>query len=310
MRAVIFSCLLASALLLSVHSPVTTADAQAETYCTVNTTGITKCVSEYVTRATGGQGVCPALDEYIGCLGDLFSCNPYFASSWNNSLSAYRGVWDSFCTRIAAISGFSDVGMVFGDPHYRLTNGSYQTCNDLGSNILAVSKLYIVKVVHSSIGASSAAANGTVVTEVSVEMFHVGAPAGTFTWTLNSSPTPVSKGGITVSANGIDASVIGLNLKVTRQTDHFVLGLVTKKLTGGILLNGCSSPAPLPFQASCLYDLSRVNASWAVSSSNTASNEEASIKATADSQNGAHSSVFAALSALLIVVATLAIMVL
>jgi hypothetical protein len=315
MRAVVIACLLASTL-----SSVATTGANAqETYCSVNTTGVTTCVNAYVASATNGGNICQALDTYISCLGTLFSCNSYYASTWNASLSAYRSVWDSFCTIIPSISGTADTSMVFGDPHYRLTNGTYQTCNDLGVNVLAVSNNFIVKVMHSSAGASG----GAIVTSVTAELYHVGAPAGSFTWTLNDSPATVSKGGVTVSASGIEASALGLILTITRKSDHLIVGAVTKKLTGGILLKGCANPAATPstvgingscasvpaaFQAACLYDSSRMGSTWAASSANSASTQQTSLEATARRENSAPSTASAFVSALLIAVCAMGAM--
>ena len=320
MRAVVIGCLLASTILGSVLS--VGADAQ-ETYCAVNQTGVTTCVNAYVAQATNGGNICGALDSYIGCLGTLFSCNAYYAATWNTSLTAYRSVWDSYCSLIPAINGESEPSMVFGDPHYRLTNGSYQTCNALGENTLAVSKYFTVTAVHSAIGTSGS--NGTVVTSVTVQIFHAGFPSDKFTWTVTSGPPTTKKNGISVTSGGVDAGVLGLKLKVIQKDDHLVLGFVTKKLTGGILLNGCGNAATLPdvsnitgpcanvpanFRATCQYDADRMTNTWAVSSSVSASNTESETVASAKGQNGAATPFFAVASALVVAVATMAAMVL
>lgn len=318
MRAVVIGCLLASAIFGSVS-----VGADAQSYCAVNQTGVTTCVTAYTAAATSGGGICPALDGYIACLGELFSCNDYYFSTWNSSLSAYRAVWDQYCTLIPGIPGESAPSMVFGDPHYRLTNGSYQTCDMTGTYTLAASKYYTVTALHSFIG--NASVKGTVITQVNVQIFHAGFPSDKFTWTVASGPPTTKKNGIAVTSGGVDARALGLNLKVIQKDDHLVLGFVTKKLTGGILLNGCSNPinltpnanvtgscaaVPMKFRASCQYDASRVSSTWAVSSSNSASSTESETVASANTENGAATPFFAVVSALVVVVATMAAMVL
>ena len=318
MRAVVIGCLLASAILGSVS-----VGADAQSYCAVNQTGINNCINGYTTAATTGGSVCGALDGYIACLGELFSCNDYYFSYWNTSLTSYRGVWDQYCSTIPSITGESTPSMVFGDPHYRLTNGSYQTCDMTGTYTLATSRYYTVTAVHSFIG--NASVKGTVVTQVNVQIFHAGFPSDKFTWTVTSGPSTTKKNGIAVTSAGVDARALGLNLKVIQKDDHLVLGFVTKKLTGGILLNGCANPVnltsnanvtgscaavPMNFRASCQYDASRMSSTWAVSSSNAASSTESETVASANTENGAATPFFAVVSALVVVVATIATMVL